>query len=224
VKPFFLAVACVVGLVQNSFAHYLWIEADGKPDAKIYFGEIQEGVREKSGGKLDGILGVEAFVQKQGAPKPKSVSSEKMEDHFLARTGSTAEYVLFASRDTEVKDYTKSGIGIIKPMFYSRSGPMNSEAPPQPSLELDILPVAGSPGSFQVYFKKNPLADAKVMIYAPNLWMQEFKSDAEGKIKIETPWEGRYVLDAVHKEELKGVFKGKSYDAIRHRATYVFIR
>jgi hypothetical protein len=34
-------------------AHYLWIEPDAARHARLYFGEYQENLREKSGGRLD---------------------------------------------------------------------------------------------------------------------------------------------------------------------------
>lgn len=76
--------------------------------------------------------------------------------------------------------------------------------------------------AFAVYFKKIPLPKAKIMVYAPNLWMQEHHSDENGKVKITTPWPGLYVPEVIHTEKQPGEFQGKKFSAVRHRATLSF--
>ncbi len=50
-KAVFLLAAFTLAPLAN--AHYLWIEPDKAGSAKLYFGEYQEGLREKAGGRLD---------------------------------------------------------------------------------------------------------------------------------------------------------------------------
>ena len=69
-------------------------------------------------------------------------------------------------------------------------------APQEPSLTLDVLPVKGAPQTYAVYFRNAPLPMAKVMIYAPNHWMQEHHTDAQGRVRVTTPWRGRYAVGA----------------------------
>lgn len=114
-------------------AHYIWVEYDEKHEARVYYGEIQDGEREKSPDKLDKIKGLRIFIG-------------------------------------------------------------------------------------------TPLAAEKLMIYAPNTWMQEFKTDKNGKVRLATPWSGQYVLEVIHTDKVTGNFEGKAYESVRHRATYTFVK
>jgi hypothetical protein len=204
-------------------AHYVWIESENSRDVRIYFGEFNEGVREKAGGRLDERAALEAWTE--GAkPGNEPLRLAKRNDHFSAALDKDAGWLLARDLTSEVKDYRKNDIGIVKPMFYARAAVANhASVPARPSLQLDLLPVAGDPASLQVFFAGRPLAKAKVLVYAPNLWMQELTADEHGRLKPNTPWPGRYVLDVVHKEARPGEFKGQHYDAVRHRMTYSFV-
>lgn len=203
-------------------AHYVWIESENTREARIYFGEFNEGVREKAGGRLEERAAIEAWVERAD-PGSSPLRLTKRSDHFAAALEQGAGWLLARDLTSEVKDYRKNDLGIVKPMFYARAAVANSVTTPgRPSLELDILPVTGEPRSFQVYFGGQPLAKAKVLVYAPNLWMQELTTDEHGRLTPNTPWSGRYVLDVIHKEAKAGDFKGQRYEAIRHRMTYSF--
>lgn len=217
------SVFCLLSVPALARAHYVWIESETRREARIYFGEYNEGVREKAGGRLDERAALEAWLER-GKPGRSPLSLSKRSDHFAAQLEQGSGWLLARDVLSEVKDYRKSDLGIVKPMFYARAAVANHAEPPaRPSLELDILPVAGEAGALQVYFGGQPLAGAKVLVYAPNLWMQELKSDERGRVIPKTPWPGRYVLDIVHKEAKPGEFKGQRYEAIRHRMTYSFV-
>jgi hypothetical protein len=206
----------------SASAHYLWIEHDGaSPTAKIYFGEYGEGVKEKAGGKLDAFTALKVWGFKPGAKAAKTLPVKKMDDHFLVSKIPAGAAIFAQDVERDVVDYTKHGIGVVKPAFYARAAADPSIAPAQ---TLDVLPVAGSSATFRVTFKNAPLANATVSVTAPNLWMREHKTTSEGLVMVEMPWPGQYVLDVVHKEVGPGEFKGKPYEAVRHRATYTFAR
>lgn len=215
----------LVSIIFSSLAHahYLWIESEKPGDARIYFGEYNEGVMEKSGGRLDERDATQVSVIAEGGGK-KPLELEKLADHFVAKVSETSGGLTASDAENPVMDWRKNDIGLVKPMFYARAAIANKPVPAEPSLTLDILPVPGKPLTFQVFFQGKLLPGAKGHTYAPNLWMQEFKTDDEGKFTIITPWTGRYVLDIIFKEAAPGEFKGAAYDAIRHRATYSFIR
>ena len=204
-------------------AHYVWIESENSREARIYFGEFNEGVREKAGGRLEERAAIEAWLE-HTKPGNATLPLAKRSDHFFAPLDNGAGWILARDLTSEVKDYRKNDIGIVKPMFYARAAVANqATAPAGPSLQLDVLPVASAPGAFQVYFGGKPLAKAKVLVYAPNLWMQELTADEHGRLTPSTPWPGRYVLDVVYKEAKPGEFKGQHYEAVRHRMTYSFV-
>lgn len=202
-------------------AHYIWIERD-RTIARVYYGEIQDGEREKSPGKLDKIKGLRIFTADHKG-QSKEVNTTKAAEYFTADTGKT-EFVLAHSLAVPVTDMKKYGWGMVKPMYYARNGAGMLVAAAKAVHALDILPVAGSENVFQVFFNGAPLKGEKLMIYAPNTWAKEYKTDAEGKVKLETPWAGQYVLEVIHTEKTPGMFEGKAYESVRHRATYTFVK
>lgn len=201
-----------------SHAHYLWIESEEGEPARISFGEFNEGVREKAGGRLDERAALEGrAVRDGGAVEP--LRFEKKADHFSAKvTG--AGWLLVEDLTCEVKDWTASDIGIVKPKFYARAAIEGALTPAEPALALDILPVGQDARTLRVLFKGKPLAKAKVMVHAPNQWSQELATNEIGELTIKTPWPGRYVVEVIHKERVAGEFEGKAYEAVRHRVTF----
>ncbi|HMY11504.1 MAG TPA: DUF4198 domain-containing protein [Turneriella sp.] len=200
-------------------AHYIWIEREGGT-ARVYYGEIQDGERETSPGKLDKITGLRVYTaDKKG--QNKEVKNTKTAEFFVAEAGK-AEFVLADSLDVPVADMKKYNWGMVKPMYYARHGAQSANAEVRPAQTLDIVPVAGGQNVFQVFFNGKPLKGEKLMVYAPNTWAKEYKTDAEGKVKLETPWAGQYVLEVIHTDKTPGKFEGKDYESVRHRATYTF--
>ena len=199
-------------------AHYLWIESETPTEARVYFGEFVEDVREKAGGRLDEREKLEGKLAV--ADKATALKFEKKPDHFAVKLEQPSGWLLVQDLADGVKDWTKSDIGIVKPMFYARAAVANKPAPAKSALLLDILPTGQDANQLRVVFKDQPLANAKVLVSAPNLWMQELKTDDAGQVKISTPFPGRYVIEVIHKERTPGEFEGKAYEAIRHRATY----
>lgn len=200
-------------------AHYLWIESEVPTEARVYFGEFNEGLREKAGGRLDERDTFQGLLDKQDRPGIP-LRWLKKTDHFFARFDKTAGWLLVQDLNGEVKDWSKYDIGIVKPMYYARAAIANQVGQIQSKMPLDILPNSEDSHQFQVVFKQQPLAKAKVLVYAPNLWTKELQTDEVGRIKIETLWQGRYVIEVIHKERQAGEFQGKTYEAIRHRATF----
>lgn len=215
------AALCVLGLPALANAHYVWIESDA-PEARVYFGEIQEGVREKAGGRLDERAQLRAWLDPTTGAR-RTLTLAKKSDHFAAAAERDSGWLVAEDVTSEVKDYRKQKIGIVKPMFYARAPKGNPAPPEQPSLELDILPVAARSGTFRVFFAGKPLVGAKVFVYAPNQWMRELVSDESGQLTAPTPWPGRYVLDVTHLDGKPGEYRGQPYESGRHRTTYSFV-
>ncbi|SHL63295.1 Uncharacterized conserved protein, contains GH25 family domain [Nitrosospira sp. Nsp11] len=203
-------------------AHYIWIEQDKSHHARLYFGEYQEQERETSPGRLDEIKGPRVWIL-DAAGNRNEIKVVRKETHFdLGVISDHKSPIIAEELAYEVKNWTKQGIGIVKPMFYTRFSPLAEHTAHKLELMLDIVPENGSPNAFTVYFQNAPLAKAKVMVYAPNFWMQEYTADENGKINIKTPWPGQYVLEVIHLERQPGEFQGNKFEALRHRATLTF--
>jgi len=199
-------------------AHYLWLEQHGA-QMRLYFGEINE-VREKSPGRLDEIPAPQVWSGEGAARREFGASRTATHFALAAGDGKPAGTALLASETgIEVKDWTKSGLGLTKPMFYARSAAWPARAAVAPALTLDLVPVAGRKNTFQVFFNGAPLPKAKVAIVAPNDWTRDERSDAGGFVTLPTPWRGTYLLEVIHKEDKPGEFEGRKYDSVRHRMT-----
>jgi hypothetical protein len=223
-KKLLVCVFALTGLAAAlpAAAHYIWIERDETLHARLYFGEYQEQEREVSGGRLDEIKGPRAWLLDESS-KRQEIKVARKDNHFdFGVIPNRVSPVIAEELGYEVKDWSKHGIGIVKPMFYARFSPLLRRAAAKPELVLDILPENGEPNSFIVYFRNAPLAKAKIMIYAPNFWMQEHPTDENGRVKITTPWPGQYVLEVINVEKQPGEFQGQKFDAFRHRATLTF--
>ncbi|RZI86520.1 MAG: DUF4198 domain-containing protein [Rubrivivax sp.] len=201
-------------------AHYLWIERSGA-DAMVFFGEYEESARERSPGRLDEIPGPRGLILSGKETKP--VELQKRPAGFaFASAGSPQQPLLVEESAIGVKDWTKSGIGIVKPYFYARHQALEGSAAQATSaLTLDILP-QDQAGSFRVYFRGKPLPKVDVKIVAPNTWAQEGRTDDNGMVRLPLPWKGQYIVQVVYLESGAGEYEGKAYQAKRHRATLTF--
>ena len=190
-------------------AHYLWVDPTAAAPV-IRFGEFEEGVIERSPGRLDDMAGTRVSIG--GAPARTSLAA----DH-LALVGSAAGPGVTAENlGVPVKDWRSSGLGIVKPLYYARWGAGG------PAMTLDILPA--DPTSARVQFAGRPLARAKVLVHAPNGWTREESADAQGLVRFSAPWRGLYVLEVIHAEETPGAEGGITFERKRHRATLAIAR
>lgn len=196
-------------------AHYLWLEpADGK--ARLCFGEYENALREKSGGRLDSIARPE--VQANDGTRA-AVAVQRQADHF-ALAAAAGQPLLAQDTGMAVKDLRKNHLGIVKPMYYARFAAAEAEG--ASSLALDIRPLGN--GRVRVSLHGQPLAKARLSVFAPNRWLREYETDASGEAAIETPWPGLYVLEVAHVEPVQGVYQDAAYEGVRHVGTLSFVR
>ena len=88
---------------------------------------------------------------------------------------------------------------------------------------LDLVPAStGNAREFQVLYRGQPLPRAKVEVIAPNTWVQEHQSGSDGKVRINTPWKGRYVVHVLHVDKQAGEFGGARYENLRNHMTLTF--
>ena len=247
-----IAIALLLSVVaKHSLAHALWfdlpavVKTGQSVPVKIYFGEYHENLREISGGRLDERSNTELHVLGPAATGSKDLVLKQRQNHFLAMlaTKKSGVYDLMATdKQSTVVDYTKYGIGVVRPIFYARTrllafkkGEVSERtAAVKPQLDFDIVPLtraldirAGTLGStpqqevpFQVFFKGKPFTEkTDINIYAPNGWLWQARLDEQGIGRFTPPWPGVYVIDIAYLEKKPGEFSGKAYEAVRHRTT-----
>lgn len=214
------AMACLVAapfLVGAAHAHYLWIE-QADSDAQIFFGEVQEGIKEKSPGKLDNIKAPKAFVQRAAGQAFASVDPKRAAQNFTIAESKGAAAVTVVEESLEVKDLTKHGLGHAKSNYYARAGKADGNT----TMVLDVQQRAAN--RFTVTYRGQPLANAKLEVIAPNTWLQEHKTDAQGMAEINMPWRGQYVLHVLHVDPSAGEHLGKKYESLRNHLTYTIAK
>lgn len=210
-----------LAVMSPAGAHYVWLERDSSQHPALYFGEYQEQLKEASGGRLDKIKDPRAWrLDEDGTRRALEVTRKA--DRFDLGMVDAGAAVIAEERNYEVMDLRQYGYGIAKPVFYARLQPLPVNREGKPQLDLDILPRPGAANAFVVYFRNEPLPRTKVVVYAPNFWQQEHRTDDQGRLKITTPWPGHYVLEALHTEKQPGEFKAQPFESIRHRATLSF--
>jgi hypothetical protein len=221
-------------------------ENDRKKEQKaaLYFGEYQEFLREEAGGRLDLVDAVKAWaIDPKGTRQ--ALSLEKKTNHFVSTLSPSClpgrYHILAENTEAEVQDLTKHDIGIVKPQFYARGqffcvedGRISErEKEVEQAFEMDIIPISkgvnlvkgdlaprlGGEVVVKVYFKKEPLAKTALLVHSPLGWDKEMHTDSQGIASFTPLWPGQYVLELVHLEKAPGEFKGKKYNAVRHRAT-----
>jgi hypothetical protein len=192
----------------SALAHAVWMERDAK-GVNLYYGEYDEAKRESSPGRLDDIGVPHVFVNGSAASGQKGANGWR----YAAANGTE---VRAEALESPVRDWRKQGIGIVKPLFYARyAGGPDAQ---KPAAELDLVPT-GKAVEFQLFLRGQPLPGIKVVVVAPNGWIREVKSDAEGRIEADMPWRGVYVLEATHVVPESGEYNGVAYEARRMRST-----
>lgn len=232
-KSIFFFLTCIL-FSKTASAHYIWIEAPftwqaGKADTiRFYYGEYAEGKREEAGKRLEEVNGLQAWILTPSGGKNR-LQLQKIKDHFSAvyTPEAAGNYEIVVSNvEREVADWTQYDIGVVQPTHYAHqfftTGGHASAKSVVPDLPLKILPVKWQtaytihqPLELQLFFKGTPLK-GKLMVYAPNTWMKEIEE--ENGVYRFTPLEkGMYLIESIYKERVPGSFKGRPYEAIRHR-------
>lgn len=244
-----MVAALALGFASQAAAHFMWIETDATAQPghaqpiRVYFGEYQEFLREEGGGRLDTIDGVTLRIV-----DPKRAQTDvmltKKGNHFEGTLPSCipGRYAVMAEqREAHVQDLTKYDMGIVKPMFHARGqflcfeeGRVGEREPDAAvHQDLDVIPLTKGlnlakgtltygPGGeivVKVLFKGAPFASKHLLVHAPIGWDKELHTDAHGIASFTPPWTGRYVFEAEHQEKTPGEFKGKPFEAVRHRGT-----
>jgi uncharacterized GH25 family protein len=242
-------IVLTLAFATHAVAHFMWIEteATARPGSeqpiRVYFGEYQEFLREEAGGRLDTIDGVTLRIV-----DPKRAATDvmltKKGNYFEGMVPSCmpGRYAVVAEQsEAVVQDLTKYDMGIVKPKFHARThflcfeeGRVGEREPDVAAhQDLDVIPLSKglnlakgtlsySPGGeivVKVLFKGQPFASKHLLVHAPIGWDKELHTDAQGIASFTPLWPGRYVFEAEHQEKTPGEFKGKPFEAVRHRGT-----
>jgi uncharacterized GH25 family protein len=220
-----LAVSALILLAPaGAFAHQIWIE-QGPKEAKLYFGEFAENVRESSPGYLDKFPGpTGTYLSKKGE---EPVVLSKTPTGFVIPTRVRKGETIIAQEANYPVLERKEGDQTTRTFWTPAARYIVDFSPQQAKLTLDIVPT-GKTGEFQVVYRGQPLPKAEIGIVAASGWGQEGVTDEQGKVSFPLPWKGTYLVKVRHVEKVPGKRPGgpgkpeEMYDAASFGTTLSF--
>ncbi|KQV96987.1 hypothetical protein [Rhizobacter sp. Root1221] len=215
-----LGLAGVLSLPVS--AHQLWIEQENG-NAKLYFGEYGDNLRETSPGSLDKLPQPEAQVVTLEGSDPLTV--KKTANAFDLGVRVTRGQVILAQESRHPAWDKKDGDTVARTVWIPAARYVPDLGPQEPALALDVFPTRNV-GEFKVVFIGNPLAGAKVEVVAASGWTRTLKSDDQGLVRVDLPWKGPYAVEVRHTDKRPGERPGASgpekYDVAMFVTTLTF--
>jgi len=210
------ALATVVfaaALSAPASAHQIWLEQNGQ-HASIYFGEFGDNLREVSPGLLDKFSLKNASLVAAGGNKALQASKNA---GAFALNAKVAPGETIIVEENSYPGWENKKDGKVSYAIWTPAARLVADQSAQkPALTLDLVPT-GTPGQFQVSYRGQPLAGAKVNAVVQSGWSREALSDKQGLVSFALPWQGQYVLEVHHEDKTGGERDGRHYD----QASYV---
>jgi uncharacterized GH25 family protein len=207
-----------------ALAHEVWLEADGA-GTTLYFGEFADNLHEASPGYLDKLTRPTARVI--SARGEKALPAKRLEDGiaFAGRAASGESVVAFDAAYPLMEG--KEGEKTVRTAWTPAARHVAELRAHSPKLTLDVVP-ANDSGQFAVTFRGAPLPNAEVRLTAASGWSLEGRTDEQGKVSFNLPWQGAYVLLVRHKDPTPGrrpSAKGpeEAFDAASFATTLSFV-
>ena len=196
-------------------AHALWLEGDNG-EARLYFGEYAENVRETSPGRLDSIVEpVVMVIDTKG--NEKRVEASRTNNHFAIPHSSDSGGVTVLVQ--ALKQAIREPQGEIPSPTYRRY--LYARLGKSGSLPLDIK---DDGDLLRLTFMGKPVPKAEVVVIAPSGWEKHLRTDEKGEVTLTLLEPGLYVVEAKHELNKPGNFDGKAYAVESHKVTLTLHR
>ncbi|MDR0441018.1 MAG: DUF4198 domain-containing protein [Candidatus Accumulibacter sp.] len=219
-QTFFAGIAAFA-LCSAAQAHQIWLEQPEGENAVIRFGEFGENLREASPGLLDNFGSPAATLFTKGEAKAlapvKTATGFALSVRAKAGESLTAEDAAFP-----IRAFQRDGQEI-RSWYWPAARLITDGAAQEPRLTFDITPT-GKAGEFRLTFKGQPLARTEVNIVVQSGWSKSARSDKEGRVKFDLPWQGQYVVEASHVDRAPGERRGEKYNGINYVTTLTLVR
>lgn len=171
-------------------AHFVWLEKEGAKSVKVYFGYWHRDLREKAD-KLEPFISSKIFL----TDKEQAIDVQLLENSLQANINTSGD-VRFLQDSRPARESKRTG-KISKTYFYAKLGRAETKA----AMDFEMVPTTSGGNQFTILLNGKPIEKAKVTVYGPPKWQQELSSDKEGKVTINTPWSGTYIIRTSHKIE-----------------------
>jgi hypothetical protein len=215
-----LLTALLAGGAATAQAHQVWLE-NTHGQARLYFGEFNENLREASPGALDKFLGVPDVTQ-HTATAAQPLEGKLATGSFRYTAAANAR-TLFANPQYPLIDRSKRELPA---MLYAPAARwvagLTQAIEPNPQA-LDLVPT-GQPGQFKVTYKGVPLPKVAVQMAAPSGWTREAHTAEDGTVSFELPWKGQYVAEVKHTDKNGGEAQGQKYGEASLVTTLSFVQ
>jgi len=207
-----LAALATLSLSITTQAHDVWIENTETGRLVLRFGEPGEDV-EMSPGHLDSLTPVNAWAI---TPTNTVAALEvRKESEGVLLVGAKSDQSVQA--ETGFPVMASAGKPGRKPLFYARWQPAGS-GEGKPALTLDIVPT-GRPGEMRVYFKGQPVPEAKLTAHLPGGETEKLTANADGVATLKADKPGLYLVTVNHHRETQpGFHGGSAYELVSHNA------
>lgn len=204
-----IALASSLLLAVSAQAHFVWLERDAATGSvAAYFGEWVAGLRETEEGYLKLITAPKAF-----ASDGKELAVTRKNDRLPVAAEGVAGDILLTNLYFPEKAKNLS-------LYQAKLG--RTETAANDKLALELVPAEAGSNAFTLLLRGKPLADADVVLFTSSGWSRTFKTGADGKVTIETPWAGQAVIEVGHVEKTPGEHEGRAYEGVRHVFTLTF--
>lgn len=203
-------LALGLSFAASARAHFVWLERDAATGSTAaYFGEWAAGLRETRDGYLKLIAAPRAFAA-DGSELPVKIEH----DHIAIAAPATP-----IPGDLRLENLYRPEKGDNLVHYQAKLGRADTAA----RFALELVPVAADSNTFTLLLRGEPLAETDVTLFTSSGWNRTFKTDAPGRVTLETPWPGQCVVEAGHVENRAGEHEGRAHQGVRHVATVTFV-
>ncbi|WP_349743053.1 DUF4198 domain-containing protein [Roseateles cavernae] len=203
-----LLATVLLAAAAGAQAHQIWIEQDAA-GARLYLGEFGDNLRETSPGMLDKFTQTSATLLT--AKGEQAVALDKQASGFVIKTRAIAGESIVGQELGFPSWERKQGDKVERHVWVPAARWVGDFAARAPQLTLDLVPT-GQPGQFQVFYKGQPLPEAKVEVVAASGWSREVQADKSGLISVALPWKSAYALEAKHTDKGGVERAGQKFD------------
>jgi hypothetical protein len=214
-------IVAALGFCPLAQAHQIWLEQPEGENAVIRFGEFGENLREASPGLLDNFGAPAATLWTNSKAKPlaptKRATGFALPARIKAGESLTAEDAAFP-----IRAFKRDGQEV-RSWYWPAARFIADDTAQEAKLALDITPT-GKAGEFRLTLQGQPLARTEVHLVVQSGWRKSARSNAQGLLRFDLPWQGQYVLEASHIERTPGERQGEKYDAINYVTTLTLVR